>query len=1522
MRRKNVITKALSWLLVTSMLVIGSTTSVLLPVSAAGMSGQDEGNQYVESQTAPENDAGRMSVSTSENSTVLPENTGSTDESMGETRSQDKVQKDILVESGEEYGQDGIVVVNSPVVDAKDRSITFKLNAATGSYTNAKEVFLRGDVIHDWNKGLAMTKQNNVFSVTVQNVNPGVYTYKYVVDNVWITDPHNKKTVSTAEGANSVVYMPGLASPDAAVSVMNGAEKQLPTTLKYYDDKGNFTTVPVTYSVPAQYQDCVTVNGSKVTVNKEVGQKVEVTATYQSGDITDTTAVTLQVVEAVYTYHVYYYDFEPSRMAIDKSQLWMWEPNVSEGVAYDFTGTEDIEVNGTSYTWLKGSYELSNKDVAIIARSFGGWTWQNSSKGMVYHNESGQPEVNLYIVSSSKTIYTQAPDLQTLKPRERYIMIEYDRDSADYDGWNIYTWNSGYEKKINLQDIGGKKVAKIKVKDSVADLTLGFIMRRSGATSDWLEKDGGDNYLTIPASQTVLKAQFKQGEGVVSTTPDNVGCEMDGNNKTVHFYYRDDAKYADYDMEALQGKVSVSINGIEYPMSYNQDEERFYYDVTNIADGDKFSYCYVVDGSRVLDQFNENRETGADGQEYNVCTYYDFKLSMSLSTSLKEMDYNQNNVVTVNASLQDGQDEDAFAVKSIVCDLSSLGGPAEFSIDPELMEGTISVKDTIPPATYPISVVLTDVCGNTFQGSIDIVVKERVKESGDFDWDEAVVYFAVTDRFFDGDASNNDAYGVGDYNTSTATTEDGGGSSYHGGDFAGLTQKLDYLQDLGVNTIWITPIVENITQDLSSTEGLSAYGYHGYWTSNFTKLNKHLGTEEQFQALLDAAHARNMKIMVDVVINHAGYDTEEYFNSIISDGKGGYISMVRDDSTTVDGDTVRDGLSGLPDFVTENPAVRDQLVQWQVDWVDKYDIDYYRVDTVKHVESTTWKAFKNELTKVNPEFKMIGEYAGGGYASDGGELGTGSMDALLDFDFNDLAQRFITGDLEAVEALLCDRNNQINNTRMLGSFLGSHDEAGFITRLCSDDDETGGGLSEEEARKLYRIAVSLQLTAKGMPVIYYNEIIGASGEENYPYQTNRADFDWNEADTQQFEKDSIYNHYKMLLSIRNQYTAVFAKGSRTTISASDAEGYALIRRSYQNQNVYVGLNIADTAKQAELMVEANAVYRDLYNQQTYQADDTGKLTFVIPKAGEGGTAILVKAVEAQSITAMSGNTSLCEGETLQLKVALEPVNTTTNVVWSSSDEKVAVVSTTGVVKGVAQGTATITATLGDGSGRKVQFPITVTKQVKTDENQPGVPPVNPPSNPTNADNPPDEMATQPVVGKVTKLTISGPSKKLAAGKTVKLSVKVTPKNAENKNVVWKSSNTKYAAVDANGKVKLKKAGIGKSVTITATAMDGSNKKAAYKIKIMKHAVKSIQLSAKAKFVKAGKTLKLKTTVRTTGKSVNKTLKWTSSNTKYATVSKSGKVKAKKAGIGKTVTITAASTDGTNKKAKIKLKIKK
>jgi len=1039
---------------------------------------------------------------------------------------------------------------------------------------------------------------------------PGKYEYKFALNKTWdvsFSDPANNRV----SGTNSVLIVPGLA--DGKADAMKGIETALPEKLTLWSEDGTSSEAPVTYSLKTANKD-ITLNGNSIIIGKSyTGQIVELTAKAENGQTSD---FVVNVTEKLYTYTIYYYDFDKTHMSENASDLWIWEKNgagATEGTP--FTATETLS-DGNE--WLRAEIKLPYTDLQIIPRSKDEWKWEKDT--ISYSNSAGTENVTLYIVSNSKQAYTEIPEL--VAPRSRYVMIEYDRPAKDYEGWNIYTWNSGFGSDVSVAfaDINGKMVAKIPVKDSKADLKLSFCMRHSTAADEWESKDGGDHYVTIPADQSVVKAVFTQGEGITEVLPYNAGYEMDGANDTIHFYYRNDTLAAENNLASLDGKVSVVVNGQTCPMTYDAANDRFGYDLTGVSTGDYY-YYYVVDGTGELDAFNSEK-ADYSGKECSVCHFKKANMSVAASLSQYAMDYNDNNVLSVKLTAKDGEGLETSEIAAITADLSELGLNREFAIDPTLMEGTISCLNTVAAGEKTIPVTVKDIYGNVYTTATNVTVTERKKSAGDFDWDEAVIYFAVTDRFFDGDASNNDAYGVGDYNTGEK-----GGSSYHGGDFAGLNQKLDYLKDLGVNTIWITPIVENITEDQHDNKTDTAtYGYHGYWASDFTKLNKHLGTEQQFKALLDAAHSKGMKIMVDVVLNHAGYGTEKYFNSILTDADGNSISMIRDSNNTISGDDKYDSLSDLPDFVTENKAVTDQLVTWQTEWMSKYSIDYYRVDTVKHVETTTWAAFKNSLTKVNPDFKMIGEYSGAGYANNAGELGTGTMDALLDFDFNDFAQNFVTGNISSVENSLQKRNNAINNTSVMGSFLSSHDEDTLQYKLVNESK-----ISEEEAYNLMKVAATLQITAKGQPVLYYGEEIGQGGANNWPLQTNRRDFDWTELEKQKADSNSIYNHYKTMLAIRNAYTDVFARGNRSTVAVSDADGYEVISRSYGNNTLYVGMNVKEAEKEVVIPVaeSAGTVLKNLYDGKTYTVSADRNVSVTIPAAKDGGTIVLTAETKTE-----------------------------------------------------------------------------------------------------------------------------------------------------------------------------------------------------------------------------------------------------------------------------------------------------
>lgn len=292
-----------------------------------------------------------------------------------------------------------------------------------------------------------------------------------------------------------------------------------------------------------------------------------------------------------------------------------------------------------------------------------------------------------------------------------------------------------------------------------------------------------------------------------------------------------------------------------------------------------------------------------------------------------------------------------------------------------------------------------------------------------------------------------------------------------------------------------------------------------------------------------------------------------------------------------------------------------------------------------------------------------------------------------------------------------------------------------------------------------------------------------------------------------------------------------------------------------------------------------------------KAGTKGQMATLTLKAGTTTKTIKVYTTDetgkipTQAVVLNKTFVTLNPGKTEQLKITYLPDYATASigtVKWTSSNEAVVTVDAAGKLTAKAAGKAIITAITSDGN---VMYCIVTVENIK--------------------------------VSKITITTTT--SNKIATGKKVTLKATVTPSNAYNKGVTWKSSNTKVATVSSSGVVTTKKKMGGKTVTITATAKDGSGKKASYKIYIKKGIVKKVYISG-VKSVKAGKKLYLKgKTSASSG--ANRTLKWSSSNTKYAKVSSKGTVTTYKAGKKKSVKITARAVDGSGKSKTVTIKIK-
>lgn len=897
-----------------------------------------------------------------------------------------------------------------------------------------------------------------------------------------------------------------------------------------------------------------------------------------------------------HTFTIYYYNEDLSTDTdMGKVDLWMW--NAGLDGSYVFDGTYYDAEN--KVTWFKQTITVAGsnvgKTVGLKARydNTKGWDGGSDTADRSFTISGDENEV-LYYVDGSDPVHEKPVIVPTEK---RYLVLDYENPGLKEKGITpqFYTWSSGYASVLtDFTYVGGDKwTVTIPAKPSCTKVDFCIALDSTG--DPWI-KDGGDHSVTFPSDQKVIYASMKAGSEPEIAMPYNIGYEVNAENQQVSYYYRDDAAFVDGTLKDMM--VSVDVNGTEYPMTYNDTTKRFEYVKNGLTNG-KTHYRYKANGNYVVDAFNSNSEK-YNNADYSYFEYYKLNATVTAEVMNKSFNYNENNVVKFNVKQAD-TDTQKLEVASASIDVSSLGGSSEMPIEPELQAVTISATTDTALGIKTLPITVTDQYGNKFSTTVDVEITDRVKKNeNDFDWDEAVVYFMMTDRFFDGNESNNTASGTDTYGDNPGL--------YHGGDFAGVTAKLDYLQDLGVNTIWLTPIVKNIAGVTVTDEGSEDVpynaAYHGYWASDFTKLNPTMGTTEEFKTMISEAHKRGMRIMVDIVVNHAGYGTESTF-----------ADMLRDKSVS-EGD-IKSWQSGLPDFATEKAEVRAKLVEWQTSWMKDYGVDYFRVDTVKHVDSTTWAALKNSTTEVNPSFKMIGEYYGAGYASNGSTLGSGQMDADLDFDFNDQATSFVSGNISSVEKFLSARNSALNNAYMTGQFLSSHDEDGFKASLMN-----GKKYTEDEATSAALVAATLQLTAKGIPVIYYGEEVGLSGLNNYPYQTNRYDMDFSKA-----TKDNVtYQHYKNLLSIRNAYTDVFARGSRTVVASSDEEGYDVVSRSYGGTTLYVGMNIKDTVKEVKVPVSlaAGTEVKDLYSGATYTVGSDKTVAVTIPAAKDGGTVILAE----------------------------------------------------------------------------------------------------------------------------------------------------------------------------------------------------------------------------------------------------------------------------------------------------------
>ena len=498
-----------------------------------------------------------------------------------------------------------------------------------------------------------------------------------------------------------------------------------------------------------------------------------------------------------------------------------------------------------------------------------------------------------------------------------------------------------------------------------------------------------------------------------------------------------------------------------------------------------------------------------------------------------------------------------------------------------------------------------------------------------FTWEGANMYFLLTDRFKNGDQTNDVNFG----RTEKAAVLRG----FEGGDLRGIIQKIDdnYFSDLGINAIWMTPIVEQIHNATDEGTG-KTYGFHGYWTKDWTALDPNFGTKQDLKELVEKAHAKGIRIVLDAVINHTGPVTPTdpvYPNSWVR-------TSPQCTYNTYENTTACTLVANLPDILTESNAEAElpqmlvekwkkegryeaeiaslndffartgyprapkyYIMKWLADYVEQYGIDGYRVDTVKHTNEDVWKDFqkvcqeafdiykRNNPSKVldNNLFFTVGEVYGYGisqkqnyhFSDKKVNYYQNGFKSLINFDFKGDANK-------SYEELFSNYSKLLHgdlNGKTVMNYLTSHDD---------------GSPFDKDRKRTFEAGTKL-LLAPGISQVYYGDetardltIEGASGDA-----TLRSNMNWNDLAVSA-STNNLLKHYQKLGKFRANHPAVGA-GVHQMVSSSPY----WFTRTFNTDKVLIGLDLNTGTKEVSVtgIFENGTKLRDAYSGKTVKVEN-------------------------------------------------------------------------------------------------------------------------------------------------------------------------------------------------------------------------------------------------------------------------------------------------------------------------------
>ncbi|MFI6653314.1 pullulanase-type alpha-1,6-glucosidase [Streptomyces sp. NPDC050529] len=533
-------------------------------------------------------------------------------------------------------------------------------------------------------------------------------------------------------------------------------------------------------------------------------------------------------------------------------------------------------------------------------------------------------------------------------------------------------------------------------------------------------------------------------------------------------------------------------------------------------------------------------------------------------------------------------------------------------------------------------------------------------------------YFVMPDRFANGDTGNDKGGLTGSrLETGYDPTDKG---FYQGGDLKGMTERLDYIKGLGTTAIWLAPIFKN--RPVQGTGKDASAGYHGYWITDFTQVDPHFGTNADLTKLIEQAHRKGMKVFFDVITNHTA-DTVDYAEKTYGyKPKGAYPYLDRNgrpfddaagmaktdadsfpykpvttggktpswlndptmyhnrgDSTYAGESTTYGDFSGLDDLWTERPEVVSGMEKIYEKWVRDFDIDGFRIDTVKHVDMDFWTQWATALDAYaakhgRKDFFMFGEVYSADTAITSPYVTQGRLDATLDFPFQEAARQYASQGAPASKLAAVfgddyryttDKANAYEQVK----FLGNHDMGRIGTFLKQDNPKA----DDAELVKRAELANELMFLSRGNPVVYYGDeqgFTGAGGDKDARqtmFASKTADYlDDDELGTDRTHASDAYDTSHPLYRSIAALSELTAKNPALRDGVQTeryAEGsvYAFSRTDPERSNEYVvATNNGTTAKTVELSTESAGMdFPTLYGgSATVRSGADKKITVTVP----------------------------------------------------------------------------------------------------------------------------------------------------------------------------------------------------------------------------------------------------------------------------------------------------------------------